>query len=404
MTKDNCLKGRKVSVLMDAQAFDIQTHGGISRSFAELISHMPADINLHLPLVETKNIYLIQKGIAPDTDYYMEYCKGRPTKLKRFWYKLSTNIKNGHWVQWDSMPRLNLFEAERLLRRGEFDVFHPTYYDTYFLHNIGSKPFVITVHDMIPERYAGIYDFRDHQLKRKRKLIPLASHIIAVSEHTKNDIVNLFGIAPEKISVIHHGIDQTPYVPIPNGNVYGNYLLYVGQRGTYKNFHRFVREVTSVLNNHPDLSVICTSDPFSAEEEQFLRRSGVRGRFIHKFVQSDAEIMNLYHYAQAFVYPSECEGFGIPILEAYRAGCPVILNRSSCFPEIAGNAAVFFDFDSRGQGLQHQLEKLLSWTPEQKDKLLTIQRERLCLYSWEKAAQELANIYRRVAWKHKNTK
>ena len=80
-----------------------------------------------------------------------------------------------------------------------------------------------------------------------------------------------------------------------------------------------------------------------------------------------------------------------------------MLNRSSCFPEIAGDAAVFFDFDSRRQGLQYKLEELLSWTPEQKEKLLTIQRERLRLYSWEKAAQELANVYRRVAWEHNNT-
>lgn len=403
MTDKPDLSNKKIRVLMDSQAFDMQTHGGISRCFAELITRMPEDVSLCLPIIESQNVYLREKGLVSDRDSYLEYCNGHPTPIKRFWYKLSTNIKEGHWKQWDRMPRLSQNETEHLLAQGDFDVFHPTYYDTYFLRKIGNKPFVLTVHDMIPERYAGIYTFSDHQLKNKRKLIPLASHVIAVSEHTKNDIVNLLGIAPEKISVIHHGIDQTPYVPIPDGNGYGNYLLYVGQRGTYKNFHRFVLEVTSVLNNHPELSVICTSDPFSAEEDMFLRRNGVRGRFIHKFVHSDAEIMNLYHYAQAFVYPSECEGFGIPILEAYRAGCPVMLNRSSCFPEIAGDAAVFFDFDSRRQGLQYKLEELLSWTPEQKEKLLTIQRERLRLYSWEKAAQELANVYRRVAWEHNNT-
>jgi len=402
MTGEFSSKG-KTRVLMDAQAFDIQTHGGVSRSFAELVSHMPSDIDLRLPILETKNIYLKQKGIAPDRDYYMEYCNGSPTLLKRFWYKLSTNIRTGHWAQWDKMPRLSLFEAERQLLRGEFDVFHPTYYDTYFLSKIGRKPFVLTVHDMIPERYAGIYNFRDHQLKAKRKLIPQASHIVAVSEHTKKDIVDMFGIAPEKITVIYHGIDQKPYAPIPGRNEFGRYILFVGQRGTYKNFLRFAHELSPVLRNHPELSVVCTGEPFSREETRQLKSIGQLSRFIHKFVQSDEEMMSLYHNAQAFVYPSEYEGFGIPILEAYRAGCPVILNRSSCFPEIAGEAAIFFEFNSSRQNLEEKLEDLLSWAPAQKEKLLTIQRERLHLYSWEKAARRLAEVYRKVVLEHSST-
>lgn len=402
MTEDFISKG-KTRVLMDAQAFDIQTHGGVSRCFAELVSHMPSDIDLRLPILETKNIYLKQKGIAPDRNYYMEYCKGSPTPLKRFWYKFSTNIRTGHWMQWDRMPRWNLFEAERQLIRGEFDVFHPTYYDTYFLSKIGRKPFVLTVHDMIPERYAGIYNFWNHQLKAKRKLIPLASHIVAVSEHTKKDIIDLFGIAPEKITVIYHGIDQKPYVPIPDQNEFGCYILFVGQRGTYKNFQRFALELSPVLRNHPELSVVCTGEPFSNEESRQLRSIGQQSRFIHKFVQSDEEMMSLYHNALAFVYPSEYEGFGIPILEAYRAGCPVILNRSSCFPEIAGDAAIFFEFNKGGQKLEEKIEDLLSWTPDKKEKFLAIQRERLHLFSWEKAARRLADVYRKVVLEHSST-
>lgn len=392
------LQEQKVRVLMDSQAFDMQTHGGVSRCFSELIKYMPEDISLSLPVLETKNIYLRELGIVSKRDYYMEYCHNHPTPLKRFWYKLITNIKYGHWAQWDRMPMLNLFETERLLAKQKFDVFHPTFFNPYFINKLGGKPFVITVHDMIPELYSQKYHKEwKEQLRGKRELIPRASHIIAVSEHTKRDIINLFGIDPEKISVIYHGIDKSPYVPKPDKNEKRIYILYVGDRGLYKNFQRFVREICPVLENHPELSVICTGKPFDSEETELFKTNKVYGRFIHKFIESDDELMDLYHYAQAFVYPSEYEGFGIPILEAYKAGCPVLLNHASCFPEIAGNAAIYFSFDESRQSLQECLEDIFVWTPAQREEFIVTQRQRLSLYSWTKAARELADVYRKVA-------
>lgn len=390
---------KKIRVLMDSQAFDMQTHGGISRCFAELITRMPEDISLCLPIVESQNVYLREKGLAPDRDYYMEFCNGHPTPVKRFWYKLSTNVKEGHWKQWDRMPRLSQIETEQRLAKGEFDVFHPTYYDTYFLSKIGNKPFVLTVHDMIAELYTDTYKFRDGQLQWKRKLIPLASHIIAVSEQTKQDIVRIFDVAPEKISVIYHGTDPKPYMPSPEGNQYGRYVLYVGGRNKYKNFSLFVRDMIPVLRNHPELSVICTGKPFHSEELRMLQDYGLKERYIHEYVETEQKLMDLYHYAQAFVFPSEYEGFGIPILEAYKADCPVLLNRASCFPEVAGDAAVYFSFDKDVRSLQDSMEEVLAWTPAQREELLARQRQRLRRYSWDKSARELADIYREVVSK-----
>lgn len=397
MIGGTCLQPKEIRVLMDSQAFDLQDYGGISRCFAELINHMPESVNLCLPIVESRNIYLRKIGRASDKDSYMEFCNGHPTVLKRFWYKLTTNIRNGQWSRWDRMPQISLLEAERQLVQGEYDVFHPTYYNPYFLRKIGHKPFVLTVHDMIAELYSKKYKFKDGQLDGKRKLIPLASHIIAVSEHTKQDIIKLYDINPEKISVIYHGADQIPYVPISEKNIYGRYLLYVGGRGKYKNFLCFVRAIAPVLKVHSDLLVICTGKPFSHEELHELQKSGFKNRYIQKFIESDQELLTLYHFAQAFVFPSEYEGFGIPILEAYKAGCPVVLNSSSCFPEIAGNAAVYFGFDKNERSLQESIEELLAWTPVQREDVIRDQRKRLQRYNWEKASRELADVYRKVA-------
>ena len=388
---------KEIRVLMDTQAFDMQTHGGISRCFVELMVHLPKDINVKLPIIESRNIYLREKGLVSGEDSYLKYCKGHPTPINRFFYKLTTNIRNGHFRDWDRMPRLSIFETERLLTKGDFDVFHPTYYDTYFLRKLGNKPFVLTVHDMISELYPSVYKFKDCQLYGKRKLIPLASHIIAVSEQTKQDIIKIFNVPSEKISVIYHGANQTPYNPSGPHNMYGRYILYVGERDMYKNFSKFVRDISPVLHRHSDLLVICTGKPFEETEKRLLHEQRVFNKFIYKFVESQQELLDLYHYAIVFVYPSEYEGFGIPILESYKAGCPVLLNRASCFPEIAGDAAIYFDFNSCGNSLQDQIEDILTWSSSKKDELISKQYQRLLRYSWNKSAQELASIYRKVA-------
>ena len=107
--------------------------------------------------------------------------------------------------------------------------------------------------------------------------------------------------------------------------------------------------------------------------------------------------MDLYHHAVAFVYPSAYEGFGIPILEAYKAGCPVMLNQTSCFPEIAGDAAVYFKINHEKSDFEEQFETLYHLDANERQRLLSKQRERLERYSWDKSAEQLAGIYRQIA-------
>lgn len=133
--------------------------------------------------------------------------------------------------------------------------------------------------------------------------------------------------------------------------------------------------------------------PFTAEELNFFDAYGMRDRFIHVFVRTKQELSDLYHDAVTFVYPSEYEGFGIPILEAYRAGCPVMLNNASCFPEIAGDAAVYFRMDRQYSDFEEQFENLYHMTGDERRALLEKQNDRLKLFSWTKSAKELADVY-----------
>jgi glycosyltransferase involved in cell wall biosynthesis len=211
---------------------------------------------------------------------------------------------------------------------------------------------------------------------------------VAVSENTKQDVMKILGIPEEKINVVYHGCSfpttgTEPVYSFP-------YILFVGGRWHYKNFLLFVKSIFPVLKNQKNLRVVCTGSSFNQEEISFLQENGVEDKFLHCMVKTDEELYSLYHHALGFVYPSEYEGFGIPILEAYQADCPVILNRASCFPEIAGDAALYF---SSGEELTTQIERLLSMSAEDRNELLVKQKERLSRYSWEKSARQMAEIY-----------
>lgn len=381
-----------MKVLYDLQAFDMQTHGGVSRCFAELYSHRPAFVDAHISVKETDNVYLQELGFPPKGTLYKNFLCDKDTKLKHFLFKLKYNIQYGKFSRLDKRPLINLFETESVLKKGDFDIFHPTFFDDYFLPFLGKKPFVITVHDMIPE----IFSIDKHQVEQKLAIIPKATHIVAVSERTKQDLVRIMHVPEEKVSVIYHGSDEEPYTPSTTAPIAEEYILFVGTRYEYKNFKAFCKSCVGILKRHPQLKIVCTGVPFSPEEIQFFESLGIKDRMVHKFVQTSQELLDLYHYAFTFVYPSKYEGFGIPILEAYKADCPVMLNRASCFPEIAGDAAVFFDLNSEKSDFEEQFETLYRLTGDERGELIQRQRERMKLYSWSKSAAQLADVYKEV--------
>lgn len=381
-----------MKVLYDPQAFDMQTHGGVSRCFAELYAHRPAFVDASISIKKTNNVYLKDLGFPEAGDVYKHFLCAKDTKLKHFLFKLTYNLKYGKFSRWDKRPLINQYETESVIKKGDFDIFHPTFFDDYFLPFLGKKPFVITVHDMIPE----IFSMDHSQAKQKLAVIPKAAHIIAVSGQTKKDLVRIMNVPEEKVSVVYHGADEEPYIPSSTAPFAEEYILYVGTRYEYKNFKAFCKSCVGILKRHPQLKIVCTGVPFSPEEIQLFESLGIKDRMVHRFVQTRQELFDLYHYAITFVYPSKYEGFGIPILEAYKADCPVMLNRASCFPEIAGDAAVFFDLNSEKSDFEEQFETLYRLTGDERGELIQRQRERMKLYSWSKSAAQLADVYKDV--------
>lgn len=378
-----------MKILFDHQAFEMQTHGGVSRCFWELYRNLPSGVDGRISIIESDNAYLNIEGVKSLNYTYEHFLTKSNWKGKARLFLYYQRMHGNNFVH------VNKNNSIKLLKEGDFDIFHPTYFDDYFLDYLNGKPFVLTIHDMIPELYPQYFDRNDLQVRMKQKLAPLASAIIAVSETTKKDILRFLDVPEEKIHVIYHGANiiassiDKPLFDFP-------YLLYVGERHFYKRFNEWLREVAVFLNRHKDVKVVCTGRPFSDEETCIMDSLNVRDSFIHYFVENDAQFYSLYHNSIAFVYTSEYEGFGIPILEAYQAGCPVMLNKASCFPEVAGDAAIYFTIMPEGSDFAEKMEMIYRLTPDAKESLLKKQRERLKLYSWTKAAEQLTKVYRNI--------
>ena len=378
-----------MKVLFDSQAFDMQTIGGVSRCFVELYRHLPKEVNATIGVLESNNIYLRNLGFPYCGQLYDEFICKTPFRGKgRLFNWYNSVIGRKYWGN-----QYNKAYCKKLLQEKQVDILHPTYFGDWFLPYLKNTPFVLTIHDMIPERFPQFFKRDDFQIMMKRKLAPLARKIITVSENTKKDVIQLLGVSEEKVEVIYHGVNNYNLNSLDNSFYDFPYLLYVGSRYDYKNFIPFLKSCEKIFDKYKDLKLICTGNSFTPIELAQIDNIGFSSRVIHRFVKTDEELMNLYHHAVCFVYPSLYEGFGIPILEAYQAQCPVMLNKRSCFPEIAGDAAIYFDMDSDISDFAEVFEDFFNSYSYRKDELILKQNKRLKQYSWERSAQQLADVY-----------
>ncbi|MDE6860117.1 MAG: glycosyltransferase family 4 protein [Duncaniella sp.] len=359
-----------MKILYDHQIFGLQKFGGISRYFVELMSNLPEDIAFKNSLAISNNVYL------KDAD--QRFAKGMSLPDFRGKYRIAKLI--------------NQQLSEFNIKNKKFDIFHPTYYDPYFLKAL-KKPYVITVHDMIHEKFSDMFRPDDPTREYKKKTVLNANKIIAISNHTKYDLLELYDIPENKIEVIHLGHSVNLATAESLEGLPEKYFLFVGQRKGYKNFVNFLKAFASFNKRYPEIKLVCTGKMFDEEEMTLIRSLGLNNEVSCHFV-SDGQLAYLYQHALCFVYPSLYEGFGIPILEAFAAQCPIALSDTSCFPEIAQEGGIYFnpyEIDS----MIEAFNKVVSDDLFRKEKI-ALGKNVLSQYSWQKMAQEIAEIYRTV--------
>ena len=369
-------------VLFDYQAFQAQRIGGVSKSFCEILRHLPGHVKWEIGISQSDNVYL--QELLPDIEpVRFSYGKG----FFRGKDRMLTLLDRLGLIR--TAESLNKEAALKALGKGDFDVFHPTYFDPYFLQRLRDKPFVLTIHDLIPERFPEYFSRNDIQIRGRKALIEHADAIVAVSENTKKDIMEIYGVPAERISVAYHGGPE-PRATDSATSPHKPYFLFVGSRGKYKNFSALLKGFSEFCEKNRDVDLICTGHPFSADESSDFARLGLEHRILHRNA-SEEEMVKLYNGAIALVYPSRYEGFGMPVLEAFAYHCPVLLGTGSSLPEVGGDVAIYLDpsFDDMAE----KLEYFTSMSRAERDRLIKKGLCRLKEFSWEKAAEKYTEIY-----------
>jgi glycosyltransferase involved in cell wall biosynthesis len=266
---------------------------------------------------------------------------------------------------------------------------------------------VSTVHDLSPVLFPELHTPQNRALfKRKMCYVQeRAQAIIAVSEHTKRDLVKVLAIPEERVHVVYNAA-APGYHPIRDrGEIrrvtrkYGvpgsGYILHVGTLEPRKNLVRLVEAYAVALDHCGDRvpPLVLAGGKGWLYEEIFhsVERLGLQQRVIFTGFVDDEDLPALFNGALFFVYPSLYEGFGIPVLEAMACGVPVITSNASSLPEIVGEAGVLVDPIDAG-ALAAALMALLD-DLERRAALRAAGLTRAVLFSWERAARETLEVY-----------
>jgi glycosyltransferase involved in cell wall biosynthesis len=360
-------------ILYDHAIFARQTYGGFSRYFTEIIPRIArspqARVNLFMGLHMSR--YNLEDHKA-DFEHFFGF--RRP--ITRGTFRMTLGLNN--WL------------FERFARKYPADIFHQTAY--LDLPVPGAKR-VVTLHDLTPEKFPHLFGVPDVILAKRREAVMQADGVICISQRTREDMLEIFGPPAGKVAVIYHA-NSLHFPPTEISQIDGPYLLFVGSRGGYKNFDTLLR----AFGQHPRLNsalklVTIGGAPFSPEEINLASKFGITDRLV-RLTADDEKLASLYAHAAAFIYPSLYEGFGIPLLEAMYYGCPIIASNASCFPEIAGTAAMYFRPDS-AEDLADKIQLVLQ-DEDKRNAMVSAGREREAEFSWDRSARETLELYSSV--------
>lgn len=360
-------------IFFDHQTFSNQLYGGISRYFCELISGINNNDHhtAHLSLLWSNNVHLKEYNLSA----------------------LPYPFPKRHRLLQKSNQLFNKVD----LKMGEYDIYHATYFSDFLTDSNNIRPFVTTFYDMTYERLSHKFTELSKDtliIEQKKRIASRASHLIAISQSTKQDMIDILGISPERITVIHLGSSfafDLPNVTYSSDTIEKPYLLYVGNRSGYKNFRLFLKAASSLIKKH-QIAIICAGGGKFDEDELTLIGSLSIAGLIKHIAIDDKILPNLYRKAIAFVFPSLYEGFGIPILEAFSCNCPCIVSNTSSLPEVAGDAALYINPFDR-ESITNALNRIIT-DSTLRTELIQRGQKRLPLFSWQTTVEQTLDLYK----------
>ncbi|NCN03846.1 MAG: glycosyltransferase family 4 protein [Candidatus Pacebacteria bacterium] len=366
---------------------------GVSRYTANLVRALAQDSELSLFLYGSslRQESKLKKAAKQITRYsrakiHTNIQKLPPSLSTRFWDYGFNPLSN-------IFPKLDLFHSWDWIQPPDKDLALVS-----TIHDLAILKFPETAHPKILKRHQ-----KSWKILKDRK-----AHIIAVSKATKKDIIEELQIPDGRIHVIYEALPQET-VEVANNlseekynhireklKIEKPYLLFVGTREPRKNLDRLIKAWQPLSHNY-DLIIAgeegWDETSLSAKKSANETNKEIKPRFLGKV--SDQELVVLYSETACFVYPSLYEGFGLPILEAFSFGTPVVTSNVSAMPEVAGNAAELINPHSI-EDIRIGIEKVLNESKKQQQERLQKMIIRLQLFSWEKVAQETKSVYERI--------
>lgn len=292
------------------------------------------------------------------------------------------------WTQF-GLP-LNLFIEKRP------DVFFtPTHYAPRF----SPVPSAISIMDLSFIHFPQLFAKKDlYQLVSWTKYsVKNAKAIFTISQSSKDDIIDIYGVDDNKIFVTYPGIKEGS-----NGKIltmddlrkkFGidkNYILFVGTLQPRKNIIKLIEAFSKIERENLILVIVGKKGWLYEDILSAPQKFGVLERIKFLDFVEDKDLPSLYQNATCFVLPSLYEGFGLPVLEAMKYGCPVLVSNVSSLPEAGGDAAIYFD-PKDANDIKEKIEKVIS-NPKLRSEMIEKGKLQIKKFSWEKTARETLRV------------
>jgi len=298
---------------------------------------------------------------------------------------------------------LGIHDINRKAIDGVVDIYHAT---DYRIPKLKNTPVVATLYDAIPLKNPEWASARLRWLKNRVMVnsAKWADHVITISNFMVDDIVNYWGVPPERITVVHCGVssywsekqrtDQISDVKRKYG-IEKPYILFVGTFQPRKNIDRIIQAYKNLPAHTRDEHqlVLVGKEGWRYEElVESIRSLEASGNCVWVKNATDQDLRCLYQGASVFLFPSLSEGFGLPVLEAFASGVPVITSKDTALEEVAGDAARLVDPYSVDE-MVCAIAEVLSFDDEATRRMITKGAERCKKFSWDLAARQIRDLY-----------
>jgi glycosyltransferase involved in cell wall biosynthesis len=286
------------------------------------------------------------------------------------------------------------------------DLLHVPHYNAPLLHR---GPLLVSILDLIHITDPG-YSQSFKSWVYARPMLNLAArkaeHIVTISEYSKTQIVERLGVQAEKVTAIYCGVNgefhcvdrKEAYAAVSRAlGIQEPYVLYVGNLKPHKNVSTLLRAFARVCkrSDFPYKLLIAGDDPrWGSVRREECAQLGIDSATLFVPHVSQELLPKLYAGAELLVMPSTIEGFGLPVLEAMASGTPVVCSRAASLPEVAGDAALYFD-PANAEELASTIEKLLN-SRELRESLRATGLERAKQFTWEESTRKHVELYRRL--------